>query len=287
MKVGFIGLGIMGSSMAANLLRHGHDLIIFNRTASKAKPLVNQGAVLASSPADLAQQVDVLFTMLARPEAVKEVAAGEQGFLKAMRPGAIWADCSTVNPSFSIEMASLAAGYKVHFLDAPVLGSKIPAEKGQLNFYVGGRAQDFEICRPFFEAMGNKIVHIGKQGMGSSIKLCLNLMGGLSLLAFSEAAHLGESLGIPRQVVFDKLLGSIVAAPILAPKRSKFENDQYDPEFFLKLMRKDLQLAAQTGYEQAVPLPITNTAKEIFALAEQVGLGEEDYSAIFKFLRGE
>jgi 3-hydroxyisobutyrate dehydrogenase-like beta-hydroxyacid dehydrogenase len=287
MKVGFIGLGIMGSGMAANLLRHGHDLVVYNRSAAKAQFLVNQGAGLAASPADLAQQVDVLFTMLAKPEVIKEAATGEQGFLSHLRPAAIWADCSTVNPSFSIEMAALAAKYKVHFLDAPVLGSKIPAEKGQLSFYIGGRSEDFEACRPFFEAMGNKIVHVGKQGMGSSIKLCLNLMTGSAVVAFSEATHLGESLGIPRQVVFDTLLTSIVAPPNLALKRNKFETGQYDTEFSLQWMRKDLQLATQTGYEQNIPMPITNAAKEIFAMAEQAGLGEEDFSAVFKFLRGE
>ena len=287
MKIGFIGLGIMGSGMAANLLRHGHDLVIYNRSASKAQPIVKQGAELAASPAELAQQVDVLFTMLAKPEVVKEVAIGEQGFLSHLRPGAIWADCSTVNPSFSLEMAAAAARYKVHFMDAPVLGSKVPAEKGQLSFYVGGRAEDFETCRPFFEAMGNKIVHVGKQGMGSSIKLCLNLMSGLAILAFSEATHLGESLGIPRQTVFDTLLGSIVAAPNLALKRNNFETGQYDTEFSLKWLRKDLQLATQTGYEQNIPMPITNAAKEIFAMAEQAGLGEEDFSVVFKYLYGK
>ena len=287
MKVGFIGLGIMGSGMAANLLRHSQDLVIYNRSASKAEPLVKQGADLAASPADLAQQVDVLFTMLAKPEVVKNVAAGEQGFLSHLKPGAIWADCSTVNPSFSLEMAALAAHHKVHFLDSPVFGSKVPAEKGQLSFYVGGRSEDFEICRPFFEAMGNKIVHVGKQGMGSSIKLCLNLMTGSAIIAFSEATHLGESLGIPPQVVLDTLLGSVVVSPNLALKRTKFETGQYDTEFSLQWMRKDLQLATQTGYEQKIPMPITNTAKEIFALAEQAGLGEEDFSAVYKFLRGE
>jgi 3-hydroxyisobutyrate dehydrogenase/glyoxylate/succinic semialdehyde reductase len=106
-------------------------------------------------------------------------------------------------------------------------------------------------------------------------------------VAFSEATHLGESLGIPRQVVFDTLLGSIVVPPSLALKRSKFESGQYDTEFALQWMRKDLQLATQTGYEQNIPMPITNAAKEIFAMAEQAGLGEEDFSAVFKFLRGE
>jgi 3-hydroxyisobutyrate dehydrogenase-like beta-hydroxyacid dehydrogenase len=287
MKVGFIGLGIMGSRMAANLLRHGHDLVIFNRTESKAQPLIKLGANPASSAVDLAQQVDVLFTMLAKPEVVREIATGQQGFLSHLRPAAIWADCSTVNPSFSLEMAALATNYKVHFLDAPVLGSKVPAEKGQLSFYIGGRAQDFEICRPFFEAMGNKIVHVGKQGMGSSMKLCLNLMSGLAMLAFSEATHLGESMGIPQQVLFDTILGSIVAAPNLALKRGNIENNQYDTEFSLKWLRKDLQLATQTGYEQNIPMPVTNAAKEIYAMAEQAGLGEQDFSVIFKFLRAE
>ena len=284
MKIGFIGLGIMGSGMAGNLASHGFELVVFNRTAGKAQLLVEKGSRLAASPAELGEQVDVVFTMLPKPEAVEAVATGKDGFLIHLKPGSIWVDCSTVNPSFSRRMGAEAAKYNVRFLDAPVFGSKTPAAKGELNFFIGGRSEDLEACRPYFEAMGKKIVHAGGQGMGASMKMCINLMAGSAMLAFTEAAHLGESLGIPRQALFDTLIGSAVAAPLIGAKRGKFESGTFDPEFSLQWMRKDLQLITQTGYEQNVPLPVTNAAKEVFAQAEKAGLGEEDYSAVYKFL---
>jgi 3-hydroxyisobutyrate dehydrogenase/glyoxylate/succinic semialdehyde reductase len=286
MKIGFIGLGIMGSRMAANLLRKGYSLVVYNRTAHKAMPLVEKGAAQAGTPAGVGVQADVLFTMLSDPQAVQEMAGGENGFLSRAKEGAIWVDCSTVNPSFSRQMADWAADRSLHFLDAPVFGSKAAAEKGELTFYVGGSAEDIETCKPYFEAMGSRAIHIGGQGMGSSIKLCFNLMLGQAMLGLSEAVHLGESLGFSRTEILNTLLSAPVAAPTLANKRTRIESGRYEPDFELRWMRKDLQLAAQTGYEQNVALPVTNAAKEVYALALQAGLGEEDYSAIFKFVNG-
>jgi 3-hydroxyisobutyrate dehydrogenase-like beta-hydroxyacid dehydrogenase len=285
-KIGFIGLGIMGSSMAANLLKKGYSLVVYNRTSAKAGPLIRQGAVQAGSPSAVGEQADVLFTMLGNPQAVQETAEGENGFLKRMKPGALWVDCSTVNPSFSRLMSARAALMDVRFLDAPVFGSKNAAERGELTFYVGGRSEDLEICRPMLEAMGQRVVHIGDQGMGSSIKVCFNLMLGQAMVGLTEAIHLGESLGLPRPVMLESLMSAPVTAPALAGKRQKLETGRYETDFSLQWMRKDLQLAAETGYEQKVPLPVTNAAKEVYALADQAGLGEEDYSAIFKFMGG-
>jgi 3-hydroxyisobutyrate dehydrogenase-like beta-hydroxyacid dehydrogenase len=137
MKVGFIGLGIMGSRMAANLQKAGHYLVVFNRSADKASSLVKEGARWADTPAAVAEQVEVLFTMLAHPEAVKDMALGDNGFLDRLRPDALWVDCSTVNPSFSRQMAEEARSRKIRFLDAPVTGSKGQAAKGELVFWWG------------------------------------------------------------------------------------------------------------------------------------------------------
>jgi 3-hydroxyisobutyrate dehydrogenase-like beta-hydroxyacid dehydrogenase len=286
MKIGFIGLGIMGGGMAANLLKKGYSLVVYNRTTAKAMALVEQGAAQAGKPAGVGEQADVLFTMLGSPPAVQSSAEGENGFLRRMKPGAIWVDCSTVNPSFTLQMAAQAADMQVRFLDAPAFGSKTAAEKGELTFYVGGRDEDVEACMPLFEAMGKRVVHIGAQGMGTSIKICFNLMLGQAMLGFTEALHLGESLGLPRAVLLESLLSAPVSAPTLATKRFKIESGSYETEFSLQWMRKDLQMAAQTGYEQNVPMPITNAAKEVYAQAVLAGLGEEDYSAIFKFMGG-
>ena len=284
MKIGFIGLGIMGSRMAANLLKNGSHLVVYNRTAEKAKPLLAEGATWAESPASLAESADILFTILADPEAVQNTALGADGFLDRLRPGSIWVDSSTVNPSFTKMMAQEAHERRVHFVDAPVAGTKGPAEQAQLTFLVGGEPEDVQTCRPFFEAMGKKIVHMGPTGMGTSAKMVVNLLLGEAMLAFSEALALGQSLGIPMEGLMNMLVGGAVTAPFIAGKRAKIENSQYDPEFPLKWMRKDMQMASLTGYEQGVALPTANAAKEIYTLAERQGWGELDFSAIYDYL---
>jgi 3-hydroxyisobutyrate dehydrogenase-like beta-hydroxyacid dehydrogenase len=284
MKLGFIGLGIMGSRMAANLQRHGYDLVVHNRTRSRADALVARGAVWASSPAEVARQVDVLFTMLASPSVVEKVVLGEDGFLDHLEAGKLWVDFSTVNPSFSQRMAAEAQARGVHFVDAPVAGSLEPAERGDLMIFVGGEDQDVRECRPFFDAVGRDYIHVGGHGMGTSLKMVNNLLLGQAMLAFSEAMALGQSLGLSREMLFKALLGGPIVAPFLVAKKSKLENRQYDTEFPLKLLTKDLHLASVTAYERGVSIPLTNSAEGIYALAERYGLGEQDFSAIYEFL---
>src|SRR5882757_794662 len=147
MKIGFIGLGIMGSRMAANLQKHSYPMVVFNRTRAKAQPLLDKGACFVESPAKVAEQVDVLFTMLAHPDAVEQAALGRNGFLDHLKPKAFWVDCSSVNPSFSKKMAAEAARREVHFVDAPVTGSAPVAAEAKLVFWVGGDAVDVEVIR--------------------------------------------------------------------------------------------------------------------------------------------
>jgi 3-hydroxyisobutyrate dehydrogenase/glyoxylate/succinic semialdehyde reductase len=287
MNIAFLGLGIMGSRMAANLLRAGHTLTVWNRSAEKAHPLVALGATTAPSPAAAVTGAEVIISMLSTPAAVEETALGEDGFLAASSTGVIWVDASTVNPSFSRRMAAQAAAHGLRFLDAPVTGSKQPAEKGQLRFLVGGATQDLESVRPLLEVMGSTIVHAGEQGMGASLKMIFNLMLGQAMLGFAEGMALGESLGIARGQLFDLLLGGPLTPPILATKRTKFESGEYEAEFPLQWMQKDLHLAALTAYEQGVAMPAVNLAKEIYQLAIRAGHGEEDFSAIYEFMRAK
>jgi 3-hydroxyisobutyrate dehydrogenase-like beta-hydroxyacid dehydrogenase len=286
-QLGFIGLGIMGSRMAANLLKAGFSVSVYNRTPSKAAALRAAGAGWADSPTELAGKVDVLFSMLTTPHTVEAMALGKDGFLSAMRPGTLWVDCSTVNPSFSRRMAAAAAAAGLRALDAPVAGSKVPAENHQLLFLVGGDEADVQACQPYFDAMGRQTIHAGSHGAGASLKMIFNLLLGQAMIAFAEALVLGESLGLSRDLLFSALTGSAVAAPIATSKRAKIEAGEYSPEFPLQWMQKDLHLAAQSAYEQKVALPMTNTAKEIFMLAIQKGWGEQDLSAIYAFLHGE
>jgi 3-hydroxyisobutyrate dehydrogenase/glyoxylate/succinic semialdehyde reductase len=284
MKIGFIGLGIMGSRMAANLQKGGHSLVIHNRTRDKAEPLLADGAAWADSPAALAAEVQIIFTMLAHPEAVREAALGKDGFLPRLGRGRLWVNCSTVNPAFSREMAELAGALGVRFLDAPVTGSKGPAELATLVFWVGGAATDLEACRPLLECMGKRIVHCGGPGMGSSLKLVMNQVLGTTMAACAEGLILGEALGLSRDTLFEALLGG-PAAPFLASKRERIEKGEYEPaDFPLRWLQKDLHLASVSAYETGTAMPVTNAAKEIYRLAIRNGHGTEDFSAIYGYL---
>jgi 3-hydroxyisobutyrate dehydrogenase-like beta-hydroxyacid dehydrogenase len=287
MKIGFIGLGIMGSRMAANLQKHGSSLVVFNRTRAKAEPLLGPCGTFSDSAAKVADQVDILFTMLANPEAVEEAALRANGFLNYLRPNALWVDCSSVNPSFSKKMAAAAAARQIRFVDAPVTGSAAVAEQGKLVFWVGGEDADLETIRSLLLCMGNKIVHVGGHGMGTSLKMVINLLIGNAMAAFAEGMALGEGLGISREVLFDSLLGMPAVAPFLAAKREKIERGNYDPEFPLRWMQKDLHLASVSAYESDLALPVTNVTKEVYRLAMRGGRGTEDFSAIYEFATGD
>jgi 3-hydroxyisobutyrate dehydrogenase/glyoxylate/succinic semialdehyde reductase len=285
MKIGFIGLGIMGSRMAANLQKGGHTLVIFNRTREKAESLLTAGARWADSPAALAPLVEVVFTMLAHPAAVEEAALGQDGFLSRLAPGQIWIDCSTVNPSFSKKMAAEAEAHGIRFLGASVSGSKGVAASGKLTFLVGGEADDLETSRPLLECMGNKIIHCGGPGTGAALKMVMNQLLGTVMAAFAEGLVLGESLGLSREVLFDTLLGGPMAAPFLSVKRERIEKRDYEhADFALQWLQKDLHLATVSAYETGVPMPVTNAAKELYRFAIREGHGEEDFSAIYNYL---
>jgi len=284
MKIGFIGLGIMGSRMADKIARAGYTLFAYNRTKSKTEALSFNNVTAKNSPAQVAAESDIVFTMLSTPDAVQEIALSEDGLISGMSKGKVWVDCSTVNPSFSLQMAELCDSFGFNFLDAPVAGSLVPAEKGELVFLVGGKNGVVKYCDPLFKIMGKKTVHVGENGMGSALKIVNNQIMGISMYAFVEGLLLGESLGIEKEKIFDILNGSPIAAPMIQMKKGKIDNGDYSPEFPLQWLQKDLHLATDTAYENNVPLPATNTIKEIFAMAKKAGLGEMDFTAIYPFL---
>jgi len=286
-KLGFIGLGLMGSRMAANLLKAGKVLSVYNRSKEKADKLIEGGALWCDTPAQLAQQVEVLFTMLSTPDAVSATALGQDGHLNALKPGALWVDCSTVNPSFSKEMAARAHAQQIGFVDAPVFGSIKPAEEGTLPFFAGGKNENIEIVRPYLEIMGSSVKHVGDVGMGASMKMVLNVMLGQNMVMFSEAVNFGKSLGFSQEMLIETILAGPMAAPYLAIKSKKIEEGTYEAEFPLKWMHKDLHLVAQTAFENEIPLPSSMAVKEVFAGAKRAGLGEKDFAAIFEFINSK
>ncbi|MFD2563078.1 NAD(P)-dependent oxidoreductase [Aquimarina rubra] len=283
-KIGFIGLGIMGSRMAANLQNVGYPLVIYNRTKEKATNLISNGAQWADSPKEVVQNVDILVTMLSTPKIVKEVATGNQGFLSLLKDNSLWINCSTVNPSFAREMDNRAKQLGIRYLDAPVAGTKAPAENGELLFLVGGDQSSINEAAPLFNVMGKKTLHLGKVGAGSSIKMLINQLLGQSMVAFAEAMVMGEAMGLEKDTLFNVLLNTPVVAPVMSVIRSKLENSDYEANFPLKWIQKDLHLSSISAYENGVATPNLNTTKEIFAQAKQQGYGDLDFTSVYEFL---
>ncbi|GAA0711612.1 NAD(P)-dependent oxidoreductase [Aquimarina litoralis] len=286
-KIGFIGLGIMGSRMAANLQKKGYDLVVYNRTKKKAKHLLQNGAAWATSPKEVAKETDVIITMLSTPEVVREVASGNQGFLSSLKDNSIWLNCSTVNPSFTKEMDIISKEFRVRYLDAPVAGTKAPAENGELLFLVGGDTASVNEVSPLLTIMGKKTLHLGKVGKGAAMKMLINQLLGQSMVAFAEAMVMGEALELEKETLFNVLLNTPVVAPVISNLRHKLENSDYEANFPLKWIQKDLHLSSISAYENNVAAPNLNSTKEIFAQAKQQGYGNLDFSAVYEFLNSK
>ena len=286
MNVTFIGLGIMGSRMAQNLLKNDVALTVYNRSSEPAQALQKQGARVATSASEAVREADVVFTMLASPDVVEQVVTGSEGVLSAMPEGARWVDCSTVNPSFSRAAHRIAQQHQVRFLDAPVAGTKPQAEHAELVFFVGGEKSDLDTVEPLLHYMGQKVMHVGEVSKGTSFKMLVNALLAQSMLLFSETLLLGEKMGLSKDFLLNTLPNLAVSAPFTKAKAEMIRNDDYEVQFPLELMYKDLHLAALTAYEHQQPLYLANLAKEMYARATQSGLGREDFAAVHRWLEG-
>ena len=283
--IGFIGLGIMGSRMARNLQKAGHSLIVYNRTQEKAQELVSHGAKLAGSISEVAQHADIVITMLSTPEIVLEIAQGENGLLQNLKPNTLWINSSTINPSAAKEFGTLSEEHEIRYLDAPVAGTKGPAEAGELLFLAGGNATDLEEASPLLDIMGKKTLHLGEVGAGSSMKMLINQLLGQQMVAFAEALSMGTQMGVAQETLFNVLLATPVVAPVMAAIRPKLENENYEANFPLKWIHKDLHLSSITAYENQIATPNLNATKEVFAQAKKAGFGDLDFTAVYEFLR--
>lgn len=287
MKIGFIGLGIMGSRMAANLQKAGHQLQVYNRNANKCEQLTLLGATQAATPKLAARGADVIFTMVSDPAAIRAVALGVDGLIDGMHDDAIWIDCSTIGPGESLALAAAANDRGLQFLEAPVSGSKAPAASGDLTFLVGGPAALLENTQVLFDIMGAKTVHVGDYGSAGALKLVLNHLLGVSMAAFSEGLALGNALGIAPEKLFESLLATPLVPPYLAIKRSKIIDGELEADFPLKWMNKDLALVCEAAYQNEVAMPLANSAKELYRLAQLHGHAEHDFAAIYHYLNGQ
>ena len=274
----------MGSRMAANLLKNKVNLTVWNRSVTPAQLLVGQGAKHAPTLSEAVQGADLVFTMFSTPAVVREQFLEENGALDHMKKGAIWVDCTTVNPTFSRESNQMAKSKGIHFIDAPVAGTKPHAQNAQLSFFVGGQEAELSTIKPYLEMMGAKIIPLGKVGQGTAFKMLVNVMLAQSMVIFSEAVLLGEKLGLGRDFLLDALPGLVVSAPFTKFKAEMVRNEDYPVQFPLEWMHKDLHLATLTAYEQDQPLYLANLTKELFASAKERGLGRLDYAAIHQNL---
>lgn len=283
MKIGWIGLGNMGIPMASNLLAAGYALSVWNRTAEKAAPLTAQGAKTANSLAQLAKESDILFTMVSDDEAVKALYEGPDGILASAGKGTLTVDMSTVSPNTSRYLASRCHEAGIRFLDAPVSGSVGPAKEGTLVIMVGGEKADYEQAKPLLDKLGKVALHLGPNGAGTSAKLAINLLLGITVQGVAETLLFARSLGINTDQMLNIISESAVGTPLIRGKAASILADDFPAAFALKHMAKDLRLASEAG----VSTPLAESASASYRHALENGLGELDLMAILKHLEGK
>src|ERR671916_2012477 len=280
--VGFIGLGIMGKPMAKNLIEAGHDLVVYNRTQEKAEELAGDGATVAGSPREVAEQSDVIITMLPDSPQVEEVLTGEDGVLEGIKEGALIVDTSTISPVVTEELAAKVAEKGASMLDAPVSGGDVGAIEGTLSIMVGGSEEDFERARPLFEAMGKTIVHVGGSGAGQVTKAANQVVVALAIEAVSEALVLGSKGGVAPEKILDVLGGGLAGNKVMEVKREKFLSHDFSPGFRSELHHKDLGIALAAGRAYGVVLPVTALVDQMLLSMKNKGWGGEDHSALLR-----
>ncbi len=280
LRVGFLGLGTMGTPMASNLLRAGLKVQVWNRTASKAAPLASLGAKVGKSPVHVAAESDVIITMLGGPLDVEQVVLGQSGVAEGVKSSAVLIDMSTVLPATSRKLAGAMAAKQAEFLDAPVVGSKGPATTGELVILVGGLPQTLERCRSILQAMGKPIIHAGGVGSGSALKLATNLMLAHLVAGFAEGLLLVQRAGLNPKRYLEVLEASTFRSPWYQTKGVGMVKREFAVHFALKHMHKDLRLMGELASDVRADLPITRAIQQLFAQAEASGRAELDYSAV-------
>jgi len=281
--VGFIGLGLMGRPMAANLLKASYELTVWNRTASRADSLVAMGARLAASPRDLAAASEVVFTIVSDPPALEDVLWGAHGALDGLRRGSVLVDSSTVSPALERRIAEVCRERGVETLDAPVTGGTWGAEKAELVFMVGGEAATLARVEPVLGAMGKKWFHLGPHGAGQIVKLAMNLLLALEVQALAEALALVSGAGIPAENLIGVMQASMARAPVLDVKAPMILKQEYTPSFPLRLMHKDMGLALELANQVGVPLPASAASRETYSAVKGAAKEDVDYAAVARF----
>jgi 3-hydroxyisobutyrate dehydrogenase len=283
--VALLGLGTMGAGMAANLLKAGFPLVVYNRTRARAEAFVSQGAQIADTPADASRTVRVVISMLADDTASREIWLGEHGALAAAPEGSILIECGTVSPAWIAELADIAKARGLELIDAPVTGSRIQAAGGQLSFLVGGSLAAVASVTPVLQSMSKEIVHLGPLGSGAKMKLINNFLCGVQVASLAEAISGLERSGLNLDQALTVLKNGAPGSPLLANISQRMAGRDYTVNFLLKLMSKDLLYACDAAAEVGVSLTTAAIARALFEQAAAQGYADQDMSSVVEPLR--
>lgn len=283
-KLGFVGLGVMGSNMVERLLGKGHTVTGYNRTRGKAERLIKLGMRWGNTPREVTEAADVVLSMVTNSAALQAVAEGPDGMLSGLTRGKVLVDMSTVSPEFSRALAGKVREKGADMVDSPVSGSVITLQQGKLSVMVAGRKETFERVKPLLEDIGPKVTYVGDNGLALSMKIATNLSLAVQMMAFSEGVLLAEKSGIARETAVDVLVHSAVASPMVQ-YRGPFVLRMPDEAWFdVNMMQKDMLLALEMGRKMDVPLPTTAVANEFLTAARGMGLAKQDFACVFKVL---
>src|SRR5882672_831710 len=283
-KLGFVGLGVMGSEMVNRLLSKGHSVTGYNRTRSKAEWLIKKGMKWADSPRAVAAETDVVFSMVTNSAALGAVMNGPDGMIAAATPGKLFVDISTVSPAYSREITAKIREKGGDMMDAPVSGSVITLQEGKLSVMVGGRKETFEKVKPLLLDIGPKVTYVGENGLALSMKIAVNLSLAVQMLAFSEGVLLAEKSGIARETAVEVLTHSVIGSPMVQYRGPFVLKMPKEAWFNVNMMQKDMLLALEMGRQLDVPLPTTATVNEFLTAARGMGMADQDFAVIFDVL---
>lgn len=283
MKIGFIGLGIMGKPMSKNLIKAGYELIVSNHNPEAAAELAALGAVVMELPKDIAAAADVVITMLPNSPQVKEVALGENGLIEGAQKGSVLIDMSSIAPLASREIAAALEKAGMEMLDAPVSGGEPKAIDGTISVMVGGKQEVFDQYKDILQAMAGSVVRTGNIGAGNATKLANQIIVAVNIAGMSEALVLASKVGVEPELVYQAIRGGLAGSTVLDAKAPLILDRKFDPGFRIKLHIKDLQNVLDTSHEVGVSLPMTAGIMEIMQALKADGLGEEDHCSVVKY----
>ena len=284
-NLGFIGLGTMGGKMVRRLLNAGHTVTGYNRTKSRADWLLDMGMLWGETPQAVAEAADVTFTMVTNTQALEAVTGGPNGVLAALGPGKVFIDMSTVSPAASRALSVQVKERGAQMLDAPVSGSAVTLDAGQLSVMVGGEYEVYEAMKPILQDIGPTVDYVGENGLAATMKVAMNLSLPIQILSFCESLLLAEKSGIPREAAMTALLNSVVASPALKYRFPLAVDPPDEPLFDVTMIQKDLMLALDMGRELEVPMPTSAITNEYLNVARAQGFSGQDFVILYTVMR--